>query len=184
MQSASALAWGWRWLFCGCPGEGQLISGSELWVPASSGVARPQARAQPPPLGAWAADPRTQGPARCRSRSGPHSPRHRTAALARPARAGTRSPQTEPGCWSLLLASLCPVAGRATQIGFRREGLNREFILDLQHELLPGPGGFTAAALGFPVVVVAEPDRGGQLRNRADEPEIRAPSEVPVLPAT
>ena len=60
----------------------------------------------------------------------------------------------------------------AFQNGFRREWLLRKLVLDLHHELLPGPGGFTAIAIGFLVVVVAEPHSCCELRDRADEPEI------------
>ena len=41
--------------------------------------------------------------------------------------------------------------------------------------MLPGPGGFTAVALGLSVVVIPKPHRCGQLWNRADEPEITGP---------
>ena len=51
----------------------------------------------------------------------------------------------------------------AVEDRFRREVLNVVAALHLAHELLPGPGGLAAAAVGFGVVVVAEPDRGGEL---------------------
>ena len=60
----------------------------------------------------------------------------------------------------------------ACQNGFLREWLLRKLVLDLHHELLPGPGGFTAIAIGFLVVVVAEPHSCCELRDRSDEPEI------------
>ena len=64
---------------------------------------------------------------------------------------------------------------RSVENGFGWERNRGEVVFDLGHELLPGPRGFTAVALGLAVVVVAEPNGCGQLRNRADEPEVPRP---------